>query len=106
MRCKRYLLLSLPIIWYYISTHDKQTIKTDMYCRGLLFSQKFKKYPAFDKYLEPMLINQFAILFTAGNAFIHGMLADNTDQLEVKQELENFNKQISEELSNNLTNKE
>jgi hypothetical protein len=106
MRCKRYLLLSLPIIWYYISIHDKETIKVNMHYRGLLFSQKFKKYPAFDKYLEPMIINQFAILFTAGNAFIHGMLADNKDQIEVKHELENFNKQISEELSTKLTNKE
>ena len=76
-----------------------------MYNKGLTLSQKFKKYYYWDAYVEPFAIRQFAILFTAGNAFIKGMIADNEDKTKVALDMEQFKKDIEEELKFN-NNKE
>jgi hypothetical protein len=87
-----------PILWYQVGTYDRNYIRTKMFDKGYNLSQKFKKYPAWDNYAEPMIIKQFSILFTGGNAFIKGMLSDNEDKAHVTQILEEFESNISKEL--------
>lgn len=100
---KYFLYSVMPFIWYNIGTHDKKYTRIVMYNKGLALSQKFKRYPVWDAYVEIFAIRQFTILFTAGNAFIKGMVADNDDKINV--ELDKFNNDIEEELKFN-NNKE
>jgi hypothetical protein len=42
-----------PLTWYYLGTHDRTTIRRNMFNHGLNVSQRFKQYPAWDNYVEP-----------------------------------------------------
>jgi hypothetical protein len=86
-------------MWYYVGTRDKKQLKIIMYNKGYNLSQKFKPYPAWDLYVEPLIINQFSVVFTAGNSFIKGLISDNDNEIkpninryvdEVKSELKVF----------------
>lgn len=87
-----------PIAWYYIGTFDRDNIRKSMYCKGFNLSQKFKRYPVWDRYAEPIIVKQFSILFTGGNAFIKGMLSDNLNKQSVDKTLKQFNDEIQKEL--------
>lgn len=52
------------------------------------------------KYLnvEPLLIRQCSIIFTAGNSFIKGMTSDNENKEEIKKELIELKQDICNEL--------
>lgn len=68
-------------LWYYLGTYDREHLKKLWYVKGLNVSQKFKPYPAWDAYVEPFIIKQFSLLFSAGNSFINGMTSDNTSDI-------------------------
>ncbi len=91
--------VATPFIWYYIGTRDRDTIRRNMYNHGLNVSQKFKKYPVWDNCVEPFIIRQCLILFTAGNSFIKGMISDNKNKFIVDREFDNLKKEIVKELN-------
>ena len=81
MKCRyKFIIYSLPIIWYYMGTLDKKDVRKISYSAGLYVSQKYKKYPMWDSYVEPLLIRQFTILDCIGHSFIKGMISDNKDK--------------------------
>ena len=84
-------MMALPVVWYYLGTINKDGVKTASFNCGLKLSQKYKKYPAWDDYVEPMLIRQFAIIIYAGHAFIEGMISDNEDKRTVNKALNELN---------------
>ena len=94
-----------PITWYYIGTFDRENIRSSMYNSGYNLSQRFKQYPTWDKYAEPIMVKQFSILFTGGNAFIKGMLSDNENKKSVNKTLNEFKNEIEKELNDELHNK-
>src|SRR5271169_3540757 len=102
-KCIPYIII--PLLWYYIGTHDKNVTRTIMFNKGLIMSQKFKKYPAWDNFVEPFMIRQFSILFSAGNAFIKGMVSDNDDKTIVNLALTELKENVQEELLD-IKNKE
>lgn len=87
-----------PIAWYYLGRHDRETVKRQMFNRGLNLSQRFKKYPAWDNYAEPLIINQASIIFTAGNSFIKGMISDNENSKEIIESIDIYKKDIEQDL--------
>jgi hypothetical protein len=48
--------------------------------------------------VEPLLIRQCSIIFTAGNSFIKGMTSDNENKEEIKKELIELKQDICNEL--------
>ena len=90
--------VSLPFVWYYLGTYDRQILRNDMYNRGRSLSQKFKLFPYWDRYMEPIIIRQFSTIFTAGNSFIKGMLSDNEDADGVHITLTSYRHEIDDEL--------
>lgn len=101
-RYKRYakyiLYVSIPLAWYYIGTLDKQILRNDMYNKGRSLSQKFKPIKAWDKYVEPMIVHRFAIIFSGGNSFIKGLLSDNEKTEDLNHTIEEYKQEIKEEL--------
>ena len=95
---KKYIpYLMTPIIWWWVGTRDKNNIRKEMFNRGLKTSQYFKPCTGWDNYVEPLIIKQFSILFTAGNSFIKGMLSDNDNKNTVKKVLQDFKNDIVDE---------
>lgn len=90
--------IGLPIVWYYAGTFERDNVKRYMFNKGFDLSQKFKKYPQWDNYVEPVIINQFSIIFTGGNAFIKGLISDNDNIEEISQDLESYKKSIEHDL--------
>ena len=81
----RYLLKASPYIglclgWNYIDNFDTDYYKKKAFNKGLQLSEKFKKYPSWDKYAEPLIVRQFGFIFSIGNSFIKGLISDNKDQ--------------------------
>jgi hypothetical protein len=94
--CRITYVLCGSALWYYIGTRDKKLLKTTMYNKGYNLSQKFKLWPAWDIYAEPLIINQFSILFTAGNAFIKGLISDNEN--DIKSDIDKYVTEVKSEL--------
>ena len=90
--------VATPLLWYYVGTYDRNYIRGKMYDKGYNLSQSFKQYPIWDNYAEPIILKQFSILFTGGNAFIKGMLSDNDDKANVDKILKEFESSVSKEL--------
>jgi len=92
------LLITFPYGWYKLNYYDKNEVKRKSFMRGLELSQKFKKYPVWDKYVEMLMVRQFSILFIAGNSFIKGLVSDNENQKGVDKELDQMKKSIIDDL--------
>jgi len=88
------LSVGLPIMWYKLGFYDVDTVKDASFEAGLKLSQRFKRYPAWDKVVEPFIIRQGAVMFAAGHSFIKGMASDNPPSQHIKQELEQMDEQI------------
>ena len=91
-------ILSIPYGWYKLSQMKKSYVKKKMYIKGYNLSQRFKMYSFWDKYLEPFLIRQSAILFIACHSFLEGMTSDNENKDDVKESFEQFKKDVEDEL--------
>jgi len=91
------IFVMLPI-WYTIGLLKKDTVRMYMYNMGLSLSQKCKKIPYWDKYVETFFIKQLAIMFAAGNSFVEGMVSDNDNKEEIEHELEEMRVEIKDEL--------
>lgn len=96
------MYVGLPLLWFYAGTFDRKYVKSYMFNKGLALSQSFKKYPQWDDYVEPIIINQFSILFTGGNAFIKGLISDNENSAEITKDLKLYKTSIEDDL-NDLT---
>lgn len=88
-------------MWLYLGTFDQKYVKKKCYDKGLEVSQKFKLFPVWDGYVEPFIIRQFAVLFTAGNSFIKGMISDNVDHVNVDIAIEELKNEVKVELFEN-----
>ena len=103
MSYRKYILygfgaIGLPLIWRSIGLYDINNVRKRSYALGLRTSQRFKKYPQWDKYVEPFIIKQSHVAFTSANSFIEGMVSDNENIDEIQQELDELRKKINEEL--------
>jgi hypothetical protein len=93
--------IATPVLWYQVGTYNRNDIRDKMYNKGYNLSQQFKEYPAWDNYAEPLIIKQFSIMFTGGNAFIKGMLSDNDNKVNVNKILNEFETTVSNEFEIN-----
>lgn len=92
-------LIGFPLLWYGIGRLNKEDIRMNCYRRGYQLSQRFKNYPYWDKYAEPFCVSQFTNVFTAGHAFIEGMVSDNEDQTSIQKDLDKMKQDITNELN-------
>ena len=92
------MYISIPFLWFYIGTYDRNVLRNDMYDKGRNLSQKLKPIPYWDKYAEPIIIRQFSNIFTAGNSFIKGLISDNDDQDSLNTTIEQYKHEIDDEL--------
>lgn len=92
----KYVYIGLGIGWYYMSNIDRAHAKKISFEKGHKLSQRFKKYPSWDKYMEPFMVNQFAFLFGVGNSFIKGLISDNEPNQYIKESLDDLRKEISD----------
>ena len=70
-----------------------------MFNAGFVVSQKFKKIPFWDKYIEPAFVKNFATFVIAGNALLEGMVSDNEqDSADIMQKMREEIQQDLEEL--------
>ena len=83
----------------YINNLDIYDTKKIAFTKGYDISQKFKKYPAFDKYVEPYIINNFSLLFAIGNSFIKGLISDNKPDKVIDESIDEMKKKVVEELN-------
>ncbi len=91
--------VGLCLAWSYIDNFDTDKYKKKAFDKGLALSQKFKKYDAWDKYMEPLIVRQFAFLFGVSNSFIKGLLSDNKqDNPIIDETLEEMKNEIDEDL--------
>ncbi len=86
--------IAFSIFWGLIDSKDANKIKQKAFDKGLNLSQKFKKYKAWDKYAEPLIVRQFAFLFGVGNSFIKGLISDNGDNKIINESLNEMKKEI------------
>jgi len=100
------ILITMPLVWYYLGTMDKKYVRDISFTSGLLFSQKYKKYPAWDNYVEPMLIRQFSILDCAAHSFIKGMISDNENKKSVNLAFDELKNDIKNDLFDENNNRE
>ena len=91
-----------PIVWIKLAFMERDKVKKYTYNKGFYISQKYQKYYIWDKFVEPVIIRQWSIIFTAGNSFIKGMISDNADQENMENlyeiELQEIKSEIEEEL--------
>ena len=86
--------IGLPMVWYKLGFYDVNTVKDSSFEAGLRMSQRFKKYPAWDRVVEPFVIKQGSIIFAAGHSFIKGMASDNPPSQHINKDIEQMNKEI------------
>lgn len=101
------LLIATPVTLYSVGAIRKDKLRSSMFNAGFIVSQKFKKIPFWDKYVEPAFVKNFATFVIAGNALLEGMVSDNEvpdDKAngivndmqkmreDIKQDLEEFEK--------------
>lgn len=91
-------MCTMPFVWYYLGTLDKKNVRTLSYGSGLLLSQKYKKYPAWDNYVEPMIIRQVSILDCVTHSFIKGMISDNDDKTSVNVAFDELKEEVKKDL--------
>ena len=92
--------VALALGWNYLDNFDTDKTKKIAFNKGLELSQKFKKYDAWDKYAEPLIVRQFAFLFGVGNSFIKGLISDNVKSNEnIDETLIEMKKEIDDDLS-------
>ena len=85
--------------FYKLGYADKEEVKEYSFYRGLQISQKFKSVKAWDKYVEPMIIHRFGVMFGAGHSFLEGLISDNEDEnikMTLKKIDDEYNKDINE----------
>ena len=92
-------IASVAFTWHALSQCNKTQVRQYCYNKGLQLSQKFKLFRGWDYYIEPLIINQCAVIFVAGNAFIEGLVSDNEDKSQTNQQLDDFHQTIQEEIS-------
>lgn len=91
------LFIGLPMIWYSLGLINNITIRKYMYNAGYYISHTCKKVPYWDIYVEPIFIRQLTIIFTPSHSLIEGMISDNKNSEEVKQEIEKMKENILED---------
>ena len=101
---KRRLIRYTPYVglflgWNYIDHLDKDKTKKIAFNKGYELSQKFKKYKAWDIYVEPFVINQFSFLFGVSNSFIKGLISDNEPDEYLDETLEKMKDEVITEVS-------
>jgi hypothetical protein len=89
----------VPFLWYKIGLYDINNVRNKCFNAGINTSQKFKKYPFWDKYVEPFIIKQSAILFTAGYSFIEGMASDNPKKFNIEKDMDEMDEHINNEIN-------
>ncbi len=94
-----FLLVTLPLSWYSLGILKKDQVRTYMFYVGKYFSSRCSKIPYWEKYAEPIFIRQFAIIFTATNSFIEGMVSDNKNKEEIEEEMEEFKDCIEDDIN-------
>ena len=95
------LLVALPISWYSIGILNKDQVRKYMFYTGKYVSSKCSKIPYWEKCAEPLIIRQFAVIFTAGDALIEGMISDNKNKKEIGIVIEEFEKSILDDINEN-----
>jgi len=95
---KRSTLVVVPVIWYGLGMFDRERVKVKMYGAGFDISQKFKQNIFWDNCVEPFLMRQFSVLFSAGYSLIEGMISDNEDQQIINKHLEDLKMQILKDM--------
>lgn len=90
--------------WNYINYLDKDQTKKTAFNKGHDLSQKFKKYKAWDIYVEPFIINQFSFLFGVSNSFIEGLISDNGPDKYLETALENMKEEVEKDVEQDITN--
>lgn len=88
------LTIGLPVIWYKLGFYDIKKIQDKSFNAGLNLSQRFKKYPMWDKVAEPFIIRQTSVIFTAGHSFLEGMASDNPESQNIQKDLNKMNREI------------
>lgn len=91
------LLISVPVVLYSVGMIRKDKLRRSMFNAGFIISQKFKKIPFWDKYIEPAFIKNFATFVVAGNALLEGMVSDN-DQEDTVDDMKKMRDDIKEDL--------
>ena len=92
------LLIATPVALYSVGIIRKDKLRSSMFNAGFIVSQKFKKIPFWDKYVEPAFVKNFATLVIAGNALLEGMVSDNDEENNVVQDMEKMREDIKEDL--------
>jgi hypothetical protein len=69
-----------------------------MYTFGYVLTQKCNKIPYWNKYIKQLFIKQFLLIFTALNAFIHGMALNNKNNEDGTNILFKIHDTIKEDL--------
>ena len=88
------LTIGLPALWYKLGFSDVKKIQDKSFGAGLNLSQRFKKYPMWDKIAEPFIIRQPTIIFTMGHSFLEGMASDNENKQKIQKELDKMDMEI------------
>jgi len=92
------LTAGTSLAWYKLGLYDINDVRERSFNAGVRTSQRFKKYPAWDKYAEPFIIKQSSVAFTAGHAYLEGMASDNADKKEIQEDLQELENKIKDEL--------
>lgn len=88
-------------LWYKLSFIDQNNVKKNSFDIGFNLSQKFKPYPIWDKYIEPLFIKQFSIIFISGHSFLKGLISDNENKKQMDKYMNQMRKNIQKEITNN-----
>lgn len=86
--------MGLPILWYQLGLYNVDKVKDKSFAKGLRLSERFKKYPAWDKIVEPFIIRQSTVIFIAGHSFIEGLTSDNPPSQHIEKELQKMDTEI------------
>ena len=93
------VLVVTPLTLYSVGMIHKDRLKKSMFNAGFVVSQKFKKIPFWDKYIEPAFVKNFATFVIVGNALLEGMVSDNEqDSADIMQKMREEIQQDLEEL--------
>jgi len=99
MTYSKYLAITVSVgTWIRMSFMDRRDVKQCMHQKGAKLSQKFQGYGVWDRFVEPWCIREFAVLFSAGNSFLKGMISDNVNQEEVQEGMEEMYSEVEGEI--------
>lgn len=94
--------VGMPLLWYNLSLCDKNYVKKRFYDNGNNFAQKFKNYPMWNKYIEPLILRQCGILFIAGHSFLEGMISNNDNMEIINKDMEILDEEIKYEIKEDI----